>query len=233
MLFRSPIINTTLSCPLNCQGNGICDTTTGTCNCTSGFVGPDCSTDPTVIANDCYFQTSTCALCVAKPSCVWCSDTAAINCRTADKCNTSNAVTSCSSSEAAFDVGVCPDNCFSDAVPPHGQCLNNLCICTSNYTGINCNEAVSCTGPLCRISTGTAAAIGAGAIVGIIIAILACCFLVFFGGYRVLQRRGEKIKLHRNINYEEEMQENEAYEDTEASSEPEKSTGTQISTSAY
>jgi hypothetical protein len=152
---------------------------------------------------------------------VWCSDTAAINCRTADKCNASNAVTSCSSSEAAFDVGACPDKCFSDAVPPHGQCLNNICICTSNYTGINCNEAVSCTGPLCQVSTGTAAAIGAGAIVGIILAILAAILIAGLGGYKAIQKRGEKVAMQTNVDYEEEMQENEAYEDDEEPEDPE------------
>ncbi len=91
--------------------------------------------------------------------------------------------------------------------------MNNLCICSSNYTGVNCNEAATCTGLLCDVSTVTTAALSAGAIVGIFLLVLVSVLIAVFGGYKVIQKRGEVVKMQSNKNYEEEMQENDVFDE--------------------
>lgn len=59
----------------------------------------------------------------------------------------------------------------------------------------------------------TSAALGAGAIVGIFLLVLAVVLVAAFGGYKVIQKRGEIPNMRSNKTYEEEMQENEVFDE--------------------
>jgi uncharacterized integral membrane protein len=59
----------------------------------------------------------------------------------------------------------------------------------------------------------TTAALSAGAIVGIFLLVLVSVLIAVFGGYKVIQKRGEVVKMQSNKNYEEEMQENDVFDE--------------------
>jgi hypothetical protein len=59
----------------------------------------------------------------------------------------------------------------------------------------------------------TTAALSAGAIVGIFLLVLVSVLVAVFGGYKVIQKRGEIVKMQFNKNYEEEMQENNVFDE--------------------
>jgi len=119
------------------------------------------------------------------------------SCIAASNCNNNNSFSFCPSI-INFIPGVCPDNC--SAIAGHGQCVNvtnanpqtvtaaaataqilghnvtKVCLCFSDFSGINCGQVPASS----SITPILAAALGVGAIVGIVVVIV--IVVIFAGG---------------------------------------------------
>jgi hypothetical protein len=181
-----------------CNGNGVCNRTSGQCNCTSPYSGQSCNkTDiPTVITcKTIENKTKNCEECLSistylKLNCIWCANSKNISqghCSDYTDCTKDNPLTLCAP-PVDYIPEPCPDNCTGN-----GNCVNatsnnkdnnkqnnpynttTFCLCFKGYSGLNCGQVPN-NENIIPIVVGVSAAVIAGIVIAIILGI------AFFGG---------------------------------------------------
>ena len=164
----------TIGCPNGCSGNGVCNSSNGTCSCNSGWTGSSCATPQTYACPNacsgngiCNTSNGTCSCnsgwtgsSCATPQTYACPNACSGN----GNCNSSNGMCTCNSGWTGSSCATpqsypCPNGCSGN-----GTCntSNGSCTCNSGWTGNSCATPQSfpcpnaCSGNgNCNTSSGT------------------------------------------------------------------------------
>jgi len=203
-----------------CSGNGVCEN--GACNCTlveddgTTYTGPACNISvppPPPPALTCPgLNASDCSTCITLASayavgCEWCPNIYANvtevltngTCATIGQCG--NGAQSVCVPPVIYVPPPCPDECSG-----HGSCVNvtddsgnttrQKCVCFDGFSGINCGIGQDIT----AIVAGT---VGAAAIAGIVLGIVAFCGIAGGGTYAYVKQMdsGDSANISNNPLY--------------------------------
>jgi hypothetical protein len=185
--FAGPQCETPL-CPGNCNGRGVCDTSSGRpiCDCTVGSEGLDCNVPVPVGAcpSLCTAGCNGTEECSCGPGWVgaWCqiptcdgyiADDNPVSCSASGLCLDPANGCQCYAGYGGADCSEILEvggTCTASSCSEHGECTanNTACACYSGWTGVNCSIAVYRDG-----SSGSA-----GLIAGLTVGLFALCLLV-------------------------------------------------------
>eukprot|EP00301_Raphidiophrys_heterophryoidea_P027719 c9793_g1_i1.p1 GENE.c9793_g1_i1~~c9793_g1_i1.p1 ORF type:complete len:1252 (-),score=265.64 c9793_g1_i1:188-3916(-) len=143
-----------LPCPNSCSGLGVC-LPDGTCQCTRGRTGVDCSQIPPAVDTSCAHNCSGNGLCTLG-SCVCIAGYGGADCsHVLTRCHLgcSGSGKCIASDVCQCDAGFSGDWCDTPALHAyrchnnctgHGKCKGDVCVCHSGYTGSDCSVETQC-----------------------------------------------------------------------------------------